>query len=258
MDNKILKLCLILFVIVSLSACSNNNDNSITEETVAIETNDEQNNSEDEVEAVEETLNPNADFDEAAFYEMIDELEGIEKFYVQNDLFRLHSLLKYKKLKSQHDLEAILKRKVIYPVYLDIAVLDHKNGYVEFAPYAAEGYSTLVFWNLSNGEKLIATTSKYCGPICECEINFQNYNPKTNLYSDLKNQNVIKDFNTLHTYIDIPKLPDPYNGDEDPIELEFILPQKGKNILYCSEEKCVELVWNDGSFKPGKKSEIKN
>lgn len=45
----------------------------------------------------------------------------------------------------------------------------------------------------------------------------------------------------------ISKRPKNYIENEG-YNCEFILPKTGKNIRYCLEENCIDLIWQDGTF----------
>ncbi|MEO1098733.1 MAG: hypothetical protein AAFX57_13425 [Bacteroidota bacterium] len=120
---RLLKTSLYLSIIFTFLSCRQEQKKSTeemtTEETAA---------SEDVIEPALEST----EFDSSGYKIIIDELRGIEKFYVQEDLYRLHSLLKFKDDERYKVLEHDLSTMYEHPLFLNVTMIDPKNGYVEF------------------------------------------------------------------------------------------------------------------------------
>jgi len=186
--------------------------------------------------------------DTAFVKSIIQKLKGIEKFAVKEDFELLSSLLEYKGDSINHaKLKSILEKngKGYYNTYF-IEALDIRNGYIRYMPHGAEGVYTLTYWNLDDGAKLIANEAWGCGPVCDSHLSFEKFQNGT--YEKLENQTIIPEIK------DLPKklLPDykPENEPEDePYEFKYKLPQGGKNIQFCQGNYCIELEWQNGTFK---------
>lgn len=176
---------------------------------------------------------------------LLDQLQGIEKFGVGKDFGMLASLLAYKGDSTTYKkIYDILQKKDEYVQLFSISALDSKNGYIVYAPSGAEVTYTKVYWNLNDGAKLLATEAWGCGPVCSSDIYFTKY--KDGAYTSLETAAVIPDVESLPKML-IPEY-DPEEENADPIEFKYVLPQKGKNIQFCLEQKCIELIWNEGTF----------
>ena len=182
--------------------------------------------------------------DTAFVKSIIRELKGIEKFAVKDNFELLSSLLAFKGDSIKHaKLMSILEKKAEsnYQSY-HIEALDLRNGYIQYTPEQAEGTYTITYWNLDDGSKLIATEEWSCGPVCESYLSFEKY--QKGIYESIENQKIIPGIEGL------PKLLLPsYVPGLEPYEFKYKLPQKGKNIRFCLNEKCVDLVWQNGIFK---------
>ncbi|MCX2745620.1 hypothetical protein OO013_17190 [Mangrovivirga sp. M17] len=148
-----------------------------------------------------------------------------------------------------------------------------KNGYLSYGG-SYEGFSSVVYWNLSNGGQLVANYSQSCGPVCDVRLEFFIRNKKSLIRQKLFN---VLPTITIRDFIDIDKMISDGINVEDIIQsfysydLDFILPQKGKNLIVESQynelglpaeyEKYsltwrIELIWNDGTFLKPKKNEL--
>ena len=182
--------------------------------------------------------------DSAFVKSIIRELKGIEKFAVKEDFELLSSLLAFKGDSIKHaKLRSILEKKAESndQSYL-IEALDIRNWYVRYTPEQAEGTYTITYWNLDDGSKLIATEEWSCGPVCESYLSFEKY--QKGIYENLENQKIIPGIEGLAKIL----LPNYVPGLE-PYEFKYKLPKRGKNILFCLNEKCVDLEWQNGIFK---------
>lgn len=178
------------------------------------------------------------------YFAIIDELKGLEKYYVQNDLFKLHSLLKFKKDMRYQALENHLNKQFEHASYFNIQTLDMQNGYVEFESLEANECTKLsmCYWKESNGDILIGHIMNCCTMFCESDISFKGYSKNYPYYTTVRNKIVIPEIDYLKTI-----KPDGHI-DGDGYDEKYILPKEGKNIRYCVETKCTELVWKDGTF----------
>ena len=182
--------------------------------------------------------------DSAFVKSIIRELKGIEKFAVKEDFELLSSLLAFKGDSIKHaKLRSILEKKAESndQSYL-IEALDIRNGYIQYTQEQAEGTYTITYWNLDDGSKLIATEEWSCGPVCESYLSFEKY--QKGIYENLENQKIIPGIEGLAKIL----LPNYVPGLE-PYEFKYKLPKRGKNILFCLNEKCVDLEWQNGIFK---------
>ena len=180
--------------------------------------------------------------DSAFMKSIIRELKGIQKYAIKEDFDLLAGLLEFKGDSIRHSkIKAILEKKPYYNTY-SFEVVDMKNGYIRYWLIGAEATYTVTYWNLNDNTKLIATELWTCGPVCSSEISFEKY--QNGLYESLDNKDIIPDIESL------PKIlfPD-YDPDNEPYEFKYQLPRGGKNIRFCSEEKCIELEWQNGVFK---------
>ena len=181
--------------------------------------------------------------DSARFIEsQLSKLSLIEQFATGNDLKMLQSLLRY----HGDSLEAKKTEVLAYntnefiPAY-EIRELDAKNGYMVYYPIGTETIITTTYWNLASGSQLIATETTGCGPVCESDILFHKHH-KGKL-SKLNTADIMPDIGLLREML----VPD-YKTIQDPLELKFELPRKGKNISFCLENNCIELIWNGKTF----------
>lgn len=142
-------------------------------------------------------------------------------------------------------------------------ILDIKNGYLRMIG-AMEGHLQMCYWNLKNGNKLIAAYQEACGPECDVEsFDFYNYDGKT--FTILPLETIIPDIyddffkiNKTKALIDMEKT-------DVSATLLFELPQNGKNIVakwgntdsketyeeYAKGNRMI-LIWNDGKFDKSK------
>ena len=189
---------------------------------------------------------PIATSDSTFINSIIQELKGIEKFAVQDNYYLLSSLLEFKGDSSRHGkIKAFLQKEDEYLQEYYIEVLDVNNGYIRFSPKGAEVTYTISYWNLDDDSKLIATEIQECGPVCSSGIEFQKF--KNGVYQSIENIEIIPGIKNLPQML-VPNYNEEVEGSE-PYEFKYELPQKGKNILFCLDENCIELQWNNGIFE---------
>ena len=170
------------------------------------------------------------------------QLKGIEKFIVKEDFEILSSLLAFKGDSINHSrVKAILEKKPYYYTYF-YDVVDIKNGYIRYMRIGTEATYTVTYWNLNDNSKLIVTELWTCGPVCSSYLSFEKY--QNGIYESLENQEIIPEIENLPKIL----LPD-YDPRNEPYEFKYKLPQGGKNIQFCLDEKCIELEWQNGIFK---------
>lgn len=142
-------------------------------------------------------------------------------------------------------------------------IVDTKNAYLNVQG-TFDGKWEMCYWNLSNGQQLVAVYYEGCGPVCAMEVfDFYKYDGK-----NLTRQ----DFNKI-----IPDVENDFfknNPEKTKKELEqkdiiavllYQLPKKGTTIIAkygneTSEEidkkyfkaNRMELIWTNGKFKKGK------
>ena len=181
--------------------------------------------------------------EDSAFVKSIfQELKGIEKFALKEDFDLLLSLLAFKGDSINHSkVKAILEKKPYYNTYF-YDVVDMKNGYIRYMKIGAEAAYQVTYWNLNDNSKLIATELWTCGPVCSSYLSFEKY--QNGIYESLENQEIIPEIERLPSLL----LPD-YKPEYEPYEFKYKLPQGGKNIQFCLDEKCIELEWQNGIFK---------
>lgn len=185
-------------------------------------------------------------FDKKKYQPIIDELKGIEKHFVKNDLPKLLGLLKYNNDDRYKTLENELNAKYEDKSFIKIHLTDIKNGYIEFEKLeniiVEECKQSMVYWNKSNGDILIAHEMKCCTMFCDGSISFQIYNKKSQSYVSIESKVIIPQIDSLKSL-------KPMNHIEgDGFDTKYSLPQKGKNIRYCVEQDCIDLIWQDGTF----------
>lgn len=119
-------------------------------------------------------------------------------------------------------------------IYYYFDIVDHKNGYMTLDG-AFEGSWSMCYWNLENGEKLVAVLLLGCGPLCGVE-NFEFFKYKNDLLSPVE----IKEIKTLTETdffsISVEKYDQMLEEFDIPIGFIYELPRYGKNItakLYC-------------------------
>ena len=141
-----------------------------------------------------------------------------------------------------------------------LAVFDPRNGFLVInGPY--EGATSLTYWNISNGDKLIGIVDQSCGGACICEILF--WQLSEGVYKELEHEKVlpkisISDFFDTELMksdgLDIIKDVQNYGPN-------YYLPSNGKNIRVKHQIELlngqtnkyeryqeIKLLWNDGSF----------
>jgi hypothetical protein len=175
---------------------------------------------------------------------IIKELVGIEKFAVRDDYDLLLAVLEYNNDERASEVKTIIEKQQLdyYHTY-GIQVLDPKSGYIQYAPIGAEVTYTMTYWNLDDGSKLIATEGWGCGPVCSSDIEFAKY--ENGSYSDLETDYVIPEKDELPQIL-VPDY-DPEAGE--PYEFQYVLPRKGKDILFTLDDKSVTLELVDDQFR---------
>jgi len=142
---------------------------------------------------------------------------------------------------------------------------DPKNGFLSYSG-AYKGGTSLTFWNISDGTKLIARSSSYCGPICDQDLDF--FIKTKSRIIKLKRNNVLPTI-TLSDFMDTDAM---IRDSIDLVtakelfykyDLLYRLPSKGKSIIVESQFNeislpttwkkydlgwKIELIWNDGIF----------
>ena len=214
-------------LLLFLTACQSAPQSDVTEEVEIIE------------ETPVETAAPQIDL--AAYEALMDQLQGIEKHYVQDDLYRLESLLQFKQDERSVALGEYLRAKEGQGRYFGIQALDAKNGYMEFLTLQTDCRSALVYWNKSTGAQLIGMTETCCTMFCEGEITFQLYSAQTQSYTELSSEAVIPRIGSILAAR-------AEKQQEGGLDYEFKLPRKGKDLQYCEGEACQTLPWQDGTF----------
>ena len=142
--------------------------------------------------------------------------------------------------------------------------IDINNGFLEMIGYF-EGLFQMCYWNLSNGNKLIAVYQYGSGPVGYVELfDFFIFNGKEYELVKLKDiipNNLEKDFFRNNYEYNIKKM----EKDDIIASLLFELPRNGKNIVvkWGNEESQktyekyniignrMSLIWNDGEFIKG-------
>ena len=152
-----------------------------------------------------------------------------------------------------------------------LTTYEPNSGYLSYSG-AYEGSSSITFWNLTNGAKLIATKSSSCGGACDCDISFIY---KGSLYMTRLSINNVLPTITFADFMDVEQM------KKDGIDIEremnlfygkdlmYSLPLSGKNIVVSSQYHeldmsdnlkkydlgwKLELIWNDGTFLKKKKT----
>ncbi|MCB9224975.1 MAG: hypothetical protein H6582_12395 [Crocinitomicaceae bacterium] len=229
--SKLQASTILFFLLLSMISCSEN-DTSETSEEVESE------------EIVEEVHIGITAKDSATVNAIIDELTGIEKFAVGSNYDLLLAILEHKQDKRATDVKTIIEKQELdyYNTY-GIEVLDPASGYIQYTPLGAEVTYTMTYWNMADGSQLIATENWGCGPICSSGIDFKSY--KDGQYEELEDSDVIPQIEKL-PYQLVPN----YDPDGvEPIEFKFNLPRKGKDIEYCLDGNCINLVLEGKQFK---------
>lgn len=214
-----------------------NNVNSAKRNTVQINTS--------HLEEAQHKEIPNDDTVKKDDYQsIINSLKGIEKHYVQNNLFKLHSLLKYNKDERSKKLEDSLTRNNEHSYFFEIQKIDQQNGYIEFEVLQATECtkSSMCYWNKSNGDALIGTVNDCCTMFCQSDITFEIYHKNNQSYTSVAVKKIIPDIDVLKSF-----RPKRYI-DGDGYDEKYTLPRKGKNISYCVDTDCLDLIWKDGVF----------
>ncbi len=185
---------------------------------------------------------PDAHLPNDGFLTAMNELKGIEKHFVQGDLKRYRSLLKYHGNEDYKKVDDFLPALDVEIVFLEIKELDARNGFIKFETPTVDCVDEMAYWQKANGTHLIGKTQVCCTMFCEGEIAFQSYDPDSGIYSNLESSDVIVDLDLITADL----LEQQKNGG---IDHQFVLPQNGLNLQHCIGDACVELNWSNGIFK---------
>lgn len=219
---------LIMFTLVFAVICGCTQSSTETQET---QTTDTQNDSFESL-------------DSTAVNSIISKLQGIEKYAVKDNYFTLAKLLAFKEDEKNYQgiIKLIGKKGSGY-----IEKLDLKNGFIKYSDFQhGDHVISVTYWNKSDKSKLIATVDAFSdGMALESNISFELYQNGNYIVKEL-NQ-IIPEIDRAYSIVDaaIPEDLEFYNNF-------WNLPNSGKNIKYCLENECVELLWNDGVFLLGK------
>merc|ERR1711991_512081 len=100
----------------------------------------------------------------------------------------------------------------------------------------------MVYWNLSNGEQLIGRAENCCTMFCDGDVYFQSYAEEDGYVKRDVNL-VIPEYNNLRKL-----MPDGHVEEDGGYDTSIKLPKEGKNIEYCIDDDCKELIWKNGIF----------
>ena len=234
---KLLNALSILTFVVVLFSCTQSEKETdkkvdLTEE---VDTSIEE---EAEVTAEDENESQPTDIDMEEFTK---DLPWIEKFFVKDDPLRLYSLLKYKEDDRYIQIyETLRSQGELFPE--TIVELDNKNGFIKFFQPSTDCHTTLVYWNQSNGAKLIGKGINCCTMFCEGDIYFEVYDEDSG-YTKLDVNHVIPEYKKLRS-----TMPDGHSIEDGGYDNSIELPRKGMDIQFCIEGDCKVLIWNDGKF----------
>jgi hypothetical protein len=179
--------------------------------------------------------------DKELFAPFFNELKGIEKFFVKDNVYRLYKLLEFKGEEDLDDIKLYVEKKNSY-LMINIIDLDAKNGYIAFDQPETDCRTTMVYWNGPNNVPFIGTSQNCCTMFCEGGLSFEVYGEEIG-YEKLVDSVVVPEINTLYNMK--PK----GHIEGEGFDRSFILPKEGKNILFqLGNEKSIELVWNEGKF----------
>lgn len=179
--------------------------------------------------------------DESPFQDEMNALTGIEKYFVQGDLAKYSSLLKYQGNDDYKKVEDALPVSDAPIHFIEIKELDARNGFIKYHTPGIDCTEEMTYWIKKDGNHLIATTQTCCTMFCEGDIEFQLYNTKAGTYTSLATKDVVTDFEML----DEDRKAQQADGG---IDYQFVLPQEGLYLQYCLGDLCVELEWKDGTF----------
>lgn len=239
----------LILVFLLITACSSPKNNS--EETAKLEEQPEEIAEVPSEEASDEMVEP---YDYTSLIDtVVANARGIEQIFLQLNptVNNVKTLFKYKK-------DSRLDRLKNIENYENIRVINPYTGYL--ISESGESISYLTYWKLNNKTKLVAKVTRGCGPVCEDELKFyriENDKPvELDLYDVIKSNKKIEEV-----------LIDDWANWNDPNPLAYNLPQMGKNILVCiqpemdllhkndaeleSKGRCIELIFNDGTFAMG-------
>lgn len=145
-------------------------------------------------------------------------------------------------------------------VYYAMSIVDVKNGYLEMVgPF--EGDMAMVYWNMTNGNKLVAIKIVTCGPVCVTEqFHFYEYDGLDFIPRSPRDIVPVQ----YNDFIkgDIAHQTAAMEKNDIVATLLFELPRQGKNIIarwgnerdagdykpYAKGNTMI-LQWNDGKFK---------
>lgn len=141
-------------------------------------------------------------------------------------------------------------------------IFDKKNGYLRMIG-AFEGQVQMCYWNLKNGNKLIAIYIEGCGPVCYIE-QFDFYEYDGIKFNPINWKSIIPEIYNDFLGADYKKKLKTLKEQDILATLLFELPRNGKNIIgkWGNEDSQkvyrdfsigdrMNLKWNDGSFLKG-------
>ncbi len=265
-------IAMILVSVFLLSSCSQSAKENLSTSEVTEVTEESAEMTSDAGEEIPKETKRLTRSDSTLLFNKISELSLVEQVAIEDDFYLYANLLNHKG--KQREYQTLYDQLVAHNEYFvnnEIISLDPQNGYLKYT--RAESTHTVVYWNKSDGTKLIAYETTGCGPVCESYVVFAVYdNGNVTKLEEITYRGVRKfeedRFQKYQNYTDgaksaiIPQagelaslVVESYDeNDPDPIEFNFILPQKGKNIKFCLEGDCVELIWQDGKFQYSEKN----
>ncbi|NGX85058.1 DUF3256 family protein [Aequorivita sp. KMM 9714] len=170
-------------------------------------------------------------------------------------------IVKYSKDNTSEDdaISDLMDNKIEYA----FSAVDLKNGYIKLVG-SFPGHIQMCYWNMQNGNKLIAIYLEECGPVCfNGQLDFYEFNGIE--FKPIEARNIIPEvYNDFFGENSKSKI-EAFNNEEIVATLLFELPRKGKNIVakWGNEEReeiykryvignRMDLIWNDGKFEKGK------
>jgi len=178
--------------------------------------------------------------DSASVNSMINKLQGIEKYAVKDNYYTFAKLLKFKD--DEKNYQGIIKL-LGTKEHGYIENLDRKNGFIVYNDsHKGDRVITVTYWNKSDGSKLVGTVDAFSdGMALESSISFELFHDGNYVRQELRQ--IIPELKSVYGIVNaaIPEDLEFYSNS-------WVLPNSGKNINYCVENECVELLWNDGVF----------
>jgi len=151
--------------------------------------------------------------------------------------------LKFKGDSLSHEkvVSALPKNGDFFEKY-EILLLDIKSGYIQYRESIIDTDYTKTYWNWKTGYKLFATESWTCTMFCDSGLRFEKF--KDGTYQTIEREVLIPGMEQLGEML-VPG----YKEADEPTEFRYVLPRKGKNILFCLDKTCIELKWNGETFE---------